>query len=386
MGRPAMTEGTPVTFVVPHTLAFIREQMLAVETTIGRCSVVVARPRPAWMERSWGRRAEPPLDPKRFPTRRIFVPTGTPAAPVPLLGASLRRGLPPREASGAALLHAHFLYPQGYLAMAWSKRLGIPYVVTGHGYDVYRLMEKSRAWKETVLTVLRRAALVTTVSEFNRSTMVRFGFSPNHVRVIPNGYDPELFHPGDAHAARGKLGIDDQRKVILYVGNLVPVKQVDRLIDSFRLVREASPTAYLVIIGSGPEEKRLRDLVTSFGLTSFVGFLGELPHAAVGDWMRASNLVCLPSRAEGQGAVVLESLACGRPVVVSDVGDLRHLITSGVGIVVPAQGAESLATALDQALAEDWNEDRIAACASPFARPSMAAVWTRAYGDALAHT
>ncbi len=151
-------------------------------------------------------------------------------------------------------------------------------------------------------------------------------------------------------------------KTVLFVGNLVPVKGIDRL---FRAMAEL-PQARLRIVGDGPLRRKLARLAVKLGIHDRVDFLGRKPPKEVADLMRAADVLCLPSRSEGMPNVVLEALACGAPVVATAVGEIPFLIRDGVnGAVVAGEDddtvAAGLAAALRTVLERDWDPQEISA-------------------------
>ena len=149
-------------------------------------------------------------------------------------------------------------------------------------------------------------------------------------------------------------------KTVLFVGNLVHVKGVDRLLRAIANV----PEARLVVIGDGKQRRSLQDLARSLGIGNRVSWLGRLPQDEVADRMRRADCLCLPSRSEGMPNVVLEALACGTPVVATAVGEVPHIVQNGVnGYVVPTGDDETvsaeLVRALDTCLRRSWSPQGI---------------------------
>ncbi len=141
------------------------------------------------------------------------------------------------------------------------------------------------------------------------------------------------------------------------MGNFRPEKGVDVLSEAMgKGPLAARSDVDLVLVGSGPLERSMRDTARDLGIESRVHFPGRQPHEAVPDWFAACDVFCLPSRREGCPNVVLEALACGRPVVASAVGGVPELITEGEnGLLVPAGDATALSTAVDAALNLAWD-------------------------------
>jgi len=155
-------------------------------------------------------------------------------------------------------------------------------------------------------------------------------------RVIPLGVDCAAFHPGDAR----------REKVILFAGSLIERKGVRHLFAAMAEVRVVFPDYRLVILGDGAQRAELEALAASLGIRQMVEFAGELPPAAVADWMRRAALFVLPSLEEGLGAVLLEASASGTPVVASKVGGIPEAVTEETGRLVPPGDPAALAEAI----------------------------------------
>lgn len=187
----------------------------------------------------------------------------------------------------------------------------------------------------------RWAAHVVCVSEAERLTGQRLGIAAPQWSVIPNGVDVERFRPVDAQAVRAALGLTGQAPVAVCVGRLCRQKGQDVLLRAWAAVTERMPLARLVLVGDGPDAAGLREQAPAS-----VRFVGAVDDAT--PWYQAADLVVLPSRWEGMALVPLEAMACGRPVVVTDVDGAREslppaLVPHGL---VPPQDPEALARSL----------------------------------------
>jgi glycosyltransferase involved in cell wall biosynthesis len=173
------------------------------------------------------------------------------------------------------------------------------------------------------------------------------------VERLPKGVDSERFRP-DGPSARERLGLAGKR-VVLTVARLVPIKNVQRLLDAMALVRAQLADAHLVIVGDGPEAGALHQHAAALGITDAVTFAGYLPHAETPDFYRAADVFALSSDFDNSPNVVLEAMASALPVVTTDVGGVRELVADRTGatpgaIVVPSDPA-ALAAGLEQYLA-----------------------------------
>jgi len=294
--------------------------------------------------------------------RQLYVPrVGLPAA-VPLYLASL---LPHVERLRAAdVVLATWAYPDGCAGVLAARALGKPCVVKVHGTDVNVVLRR-RAARAVAARVLPMADAVVAVSRPLATELVRLGVDPERVALVGNGVDGELFFPRDRAAARRALGVDDDARVVLFVGRVEPRKGFGELLDAFDAVRARVPRAVLVAIGDGVslESSRARVARWPHGAARL---LGARPQAEVAEWLGACDVLALPSWSEGMPNVVLEALASGRPVVATSVGGIPDaLMHPSAGLVVPPRDAPALADALGAALARDWDPQAVRRCGPP---------------------
>jgi glycosyltransferase involved in cell wall biosynthesis len=176
------------------------------------------------------------------------------------------------------------------------------------------------------------------------------------------GRDPSGAGPSGAGPSGGT-------HLVVYAGNLVPVKQVDRLLRAVAALgkRDGVPPVALAIVGEGEEEQRLRALAGELGIAGMTLFAGRRPHDEIPLWLAAADLVVLPSKSEGMPLVIPEALASGTPVVASRVGGVPDCLEDQVtGILVDAEGVPGLAVALSAGLQRTWDREELAAAARPF--------------------
>ena len=252
----------------------------------------------------------------------------------------------------------YWLYPEGFAAVRAGQALGVPVIVGSIGSDLRRI--RDRFTRTLVRRTLKAADGVITVSEDLRRLAIGLGARPDKVTTILNGSDPSVFRPGDRDEARYELGASPQDEVILYVGSLFRAKGVAELVAAFGSLTASHPRARLVCIGDGPCRGEMTRRAAAAGVEPRVTMLGRQPSETVAKWMRAADVFCLPSYSEGCPNVVVEALACGRPVVATEVGGIPELVKSGCGILVPPRQSEPLRAALDCALARFWDVRAIA--------------------------
>jgi glycosyltransferase involved in cell wall biosynthesis len=173
------------------------------------------------------------------------------------------------------------------------------------------------------------------------------------VERLPKGVDSDRFHP-DGPSARARLALDGKR-VVLAVARLVPIKNVQRLLDAMAIVRARLADAHLVVVGDGPESGILRQRAAALGIADAVTFAGYAPHADTPDFYRAADVFALSSDFDNSPNAVLEAMAAGLPVVTTDVGGVRELVAdrtgAAAGAIVVASEPAAFAAALEQYLA-----------------------------------
>ncbi|WP_202320744.1 glycosyltransferase family 4 protein [Archaeoglobus neptunius] len=260
-----------------------------------------------------------------------------------------------------SLIHAHFIWPCGYAAVKLGEEFGVPVVVTAHGYDVYDLPFRSRKWFNKVKFTLENASHIITVSRRNYEIIVhKIGIPEMNVSVVPNGVDLKLFRPVEKHVARNRLGIPQNKKVILNVANLVPVKGHKYLVKAMRKISENSDDVILYIVGDGNLKKELQKEVKKLNLEGVVKLVGAKPHSEIPLWMNAADIFVLPSLNEGNPTVMFEALGVGLPFVGTKVGGIPEIITSeDYGFLSEPGNADDLAEKILIAIKKEWDRGRI---------------------------
>jgi len=367
--------------VSPHFESFVRDQVHALATR--GVDVVAFTLRPRWAVRDRLRSSVIGSGRELFVRQAIFrSPLLSTRWPAPLVRFS--RAIPwlqnQLRSNRFDLVHAHFLYPPGVVASIAAARQGVPCIVTGHGFDVYRLPFRGASWRFRIREALQSSAAIITVSKRNASLLSRLGAVSDRVVVVPNGFDPEVFFPAPREQARQRLGLSLEEILIAAVGHLVPIKGFDLALRALACVKRP---AHLLLLGRGPERKPLERLARSLGIADRVAFVGEVPPPVVAEYLRASDIVLISSRAEGNPTVLVEALGCGRPVVAFRVGGIPDILDSRAGILVEPEDVDSLARAVEEALARSWCEADIAAEASQWTWPSLAGRILGVYERAL---
>jgi glycosyltransferase involved in cell wall biosynthesis len=257
------------------------------------------------------------------------------------------------------LVLAYWVYPDGYAALLAARKLGVPCVVGALGTDIHvRSGINVRFTRKTIAGV---DALLTVSEDMRRTTIAQFGAAPERVHTIINGINTAVFFPIPQSEARRLLGLAPDGELIVYVGRLVATKGLGELIASMKHLATERPTLRLALIGDGVMRAELHELITAAGLTQRVILPGGLPPEEVAKWINASDLLTLPSWSEGYPNVVVEAIACGRPVVATDVGGTREIINPSNGILIAPREVAPLIAALRRTLETSWDHAAIAA-------------------------
>jgi glycosyltransferase involved in cell wall biosynthesis len=369
----------------PHACAFNRQQfsrlaercdveVLAVIPHLAGASLLGDRTRPGRLSRLPARDVVSGLSVAH--PRAPYVPGGGPwLAPLnaPLYLAALLPYVRSLRGRFDVVLGA-CLYPDAVAAGWFAKLLGLPFAVKAHGTDT-NIVSHWRSIEPLLRGALSRAAAVVAVSRPIRTRLLELGARPDRTRVVPNGVDRDVFRPHDRRAARRALGLPEDARVVTYVGRLVVDKGLRELIDAFAEVARQRGTqnaaAHLVLVGEGPlkeelAQRALRHEALAPGGSGLVLLVGEHRLDDVATFVAASDLVVLPSWAEGTPNVLLEALAAGRPVVATNVGGVPDIIRHGeTGLLVGPHNPGALARAIAHALERSWDEATLVAAAPP---------------------
>jgi glycosyltransferase involved in cell wall biosynthesis len=220
------------------------------------------------------------------------------------------------------------------------------------------------ALRSRLVAGLRSATRVFSVSASLKRLAMELGLPDAAVRVVGNGVDSARFTPIPCGAARRTYGLDDDARVLVTVGGLVERKGFHRVIDCMPELKKEFPKLHYLCVGSaGPEgdfSARLRAQVADLGLGDCVHFLGALPPDEVRCAISAADVSVLATRNEGWANVLLEAMACGVPVVATDVGGNAEVVCrEDLGTVVPFGDHPALVSALRDALRRDWDRAAI---------------------------
>ena len=252
---------------------------------------------------------------------------------------SVYRGLArlSREGWIPDIIHAH-VYSAGFAAVLMKIIFNIPVVISEHSSEFIQNALRSAEIIKARLA-LNKANVILPVSRHLMEAIKRYHMG-YRFRVIPNAVNTVLFHPSENGEESGK-------KKILFVGLLKPLKGVNSLLSAIGLLADKRHDFVLDIIGDGPDRKEYEKMTGRLGLEKRVRFCGLKTKEEVARIMRKCSFLVQPSLVETFGVTSIETMACGKPVVATDLPVFREKINNGRGILVPAGDDTALAGAID---------------------------------------
>lgn len=266
------------------------------------------------------------------------------------------------------VLHSHY-WLSGWVALQLRALWSLPMVHMSHTLGYPKNAAAQQAWEQdpprrlqVEYEVLKQSDALVAESPASKQHMLQeYGVPPARIQTIPCGVDTTLFRPQEALQARHALTLPLSVPLALFVGRLQPLKGLDTLLRAAALVRQQHPMLQVLIIGGGvdvgdvhEEEElgRLRALAAALGLTEHVVFLKAQPQETLAQYYAAADVFVMPSHYESFGMVALEAMACGTPVVASEVGGLASTVLhEHTGLLAPVGDAEAFAAAMKRLLA-----------------------------------
>ena len=303
------------------------------------------------------------------------------------------------------IVHANF-FMSGQVAAGLRDALDVPFVVTFHALGKVRRMHQGAddafpPERETIeATVAAAADRVIAECPQDEDDLVRlYAANPARITIVPCGYDPDEFSPRDQATARDILGIDRDERVILQLGRIVRRKGIDTVIEAVGRLRHVYHEPARLLVVGGPDRiatryrddelARLMHLAETLGVDDRVTFVGRRDRAELADYYAAADVFVSTPWYEPFGITPLEAMACGTPVIGSDVGGIKYSVRDGeTGFLVPPRDPDALADRLahllgDRRLLEAFGANGLARVRKAFTWRHVASALSDVYEDVL---
>jgi teichuronic acid biosynthesis glycosyltransferase TuaC len=251
-------------------------------------------------------------------------------------------------------IDAHYVYPDGFAAVLLGMALNVPVVISARGTDI-NVFPSFPAIRPMIRWALHHAAGIVAVSASLKNSMVGLGIAAARISVIPNGVDVYRFRPKEQGEARRELGLTPGRKIAVSVGSFTEGKNHKLLTSAFAEIAKIDPEAQLHILGEGPLRGELEQLIHTLSLEKNVFLTGARPNEELRIWFSAADVSCLVSSREGWPNVLMESLACGTPVVATRVGGIPEIVVSPELGVLVELNKDDIVAGLQLALSKQWD-------------------------------
>ncbi|MDA7672969.1 glycosyltransferase [Verrucomicrobiales bacterium] len=317
-------------------------------------------------------RANAPAALKSRPSDEFFKPVYPNVGYVPRMGSRWNDRLMARGLKSVLwdsmrefhpdLILSSWLFPDGCAVADLCGGKNIPVALITQGTDTHQYLEDPIRRQKIVAAIKKCEGVICRSGDLSRR-LYNAGVPEAKLRVIYNGIDTSIFCRGDKLKARQNLGIQKWSPLLLFVGNFLPVKNPLHIIQSHaelnkRRLAAGKRPALLRMIGDGPMRGEMKREIERLGTEAEAELLGRMASPDIANWMNAADVFCLSSRNEGFPNVLLESMACGLPIVSTNVGGISEKLTDPtIGRLVAEGKVEEFVEALEQSLSEkQWEE------------------------------
>jgi len=272
-----------------------------------------------------------------------------------------------------------WVYPDACAVARLAAQYRFPFVAVAQGSDVHQYLRQPVRRRLIVQALNQAKAVVARSAELAR-LLREAGVAAQRVHVIYNGVDTTVFKPGNREQERARLGLPLEARVVLYVGNFLPIKNPLLLVAAFAELKKrfAGFQTRLVMLGDGPLEESIKRCADSAGIAGDLVMPGRKPENEVARYMQAADVLAVPSNNEGLPNVVLEAFATGLPVVATSVGGIPEVMPESapyLGRLVGAGNVAEMAAALEHVLQQERHTEMIVRHARAFSWESTAAAY-----------
>ena len=338
------------------------------------CEIRVVAPRPTrWLPPFWS--------PQKCVGRAedtAFAPLFPPTSYIPKIGSRWNHKLMARSLRGTLravraefpfdVVLASWVYPDACAVAELAREMEFPFVAIAQGSDVHQYLQVP-ARRRIITAALNRAAAVVTRSGELARLLCEAGVAETRLHTVYNGVEAEVFRPGNKAAARAELKLPPTAKVLLYVGNFLPVKNPLLLVDAFAELARRQPEKQflLAMLGEGPLQAEILRRAHERGVGNRVMLPGRKAPAEVARFMQAADVLVVPSDNEGVPNVLYEAMSCGLRTVATSVGGIPEILALDIlGRLVAPKNSPAMAQAIADLLAVTASPEKIISHARQF--------------------
>jgi glycosyltransferase involved in cell wall biosynthesis len=257
------------------------------------------------------------------------------------------------------VIDTEFFFPDGPAAMRLARHFDVPFSIKARGADIQYWAGQTPS-RHGIVAAGKAADGLLAVSAALRQEMIALGMPGERITVHHTGVDQSAFRPADRAAAKAVLGIEGP--LAITIGYLIPRKGQALTIDAMAEL----PDAHLLIVGQGPDQAALEAQIATRGLQGRVHLIGPKPHEALPALLAAADVMVLPSASEGLANVWVEALACGTPIVITDIGGAREVVDRPAAGRLVDRTASAIAAGIREVLANPMPREETAAAAAKF--------------------
>ncbi|MEA3326172.1 MAG: glycosyltransferase [Chloroflexota bacterium] len=278
------------------------------------------------------------------------------------------------------LIHAHYLWTSGYVAIKLKKYYSKPVVITNHStLQVSEFLSRSLTWKQKISQTITNADHIFVVNNFMKEKVREIDNKIN-VDIIPVGFNQEIFFPIEQDKARKSLSLPIGDTIILNISRLDDNKNLELFIKGSSKLLKKYPNLQSLIIGDGTNYNKLDKLINDLGVERNIKLLGMIPHQKINQWINACDFVALTSFSEGSPTVMYEALACGKPFLGSTVGGIPEIIIhEDYGCLFDPLDINDMVNKMEHMIGKKWDRERILAYGSLFSQKKISRDITNVY-------
>lgn len=254
------------------------------------------------------------------------------------------------------IIHAHYIFPSGLLALIFKKVFRSKVVITSHGGDINQMPNKGKVIYQLTKKILQKADAIIAVGEELQAQMIQnFHVPEEKLTVLNMGVNRNIFTPKISKEKKEHFNLSNKNFYLLFVGNLIREKGVLDLLEAYALLKRKYPFIKLHLIGATIDEAfndQLEKVIEEKQLGG-VTFHSPMGQEQLAQWMHAADAFVLPSHMEGFGLVALEAMSTHTPVIGTNVGGLKYLLKDGAGVLVEKENPKALAEGIEQVLIDE---------------------------------